>query len=67
MNKINYDYLVGKKFSRLTIENIIFKKDKANYNRVFVICSCYCGKNKTIRLDSVLEKRVKAVVAGQLM
>jgi hypothetical protein len=60
LNKINYDYLVGKKFSRLTIENIIFKKDKANHNRVFAICSCYCGKNKTIRLDGVLEKRVKS-------
>ena len=55
-----YIYLVGKKFSRLAVETIISKKDKSNRDRIFAKCKCSCGVSKTIRLDGILEKRVKS-------
>ena len=59
MNKKYYNNLIGKKFSRLTINEIISKKDKSNRDRTFAKCKCNCSKSKTIRLDGILEKRVK--------
>lgn len=60
MNKKYYNNLIGKKFSRLTINEIISKKDKSNRDRTFAKCKCNCSKSKTIRLDGILEKRVKS-------
>jgi hypothetical protein len=56
----DYSNLIGKKFSRLTIKKIIFKKDKSNRIRVFAKCDCICNSSKIIRLDGILEKRVKS-------
>lgn len=48
--------LIGKKFGRLTIKDIICKK-KFNRNRKFAVCVCDCGNEHITRLDGILENR----------
>lgn len=49
MPNINYDYMIGQKYGRLTVENIIYQKGQHTY----VDCLCECGNRKRIVISDV--------------
>ena len=42
MSNINFDYMIGQKYGRLTVENVIYQKGKETR----VDCVCECGNRK---------------------
>lgn len=49
MPNINFDYMIGQKYGRLTVEKIIYQKGRGTQ----VDCICECGNRKQIRIYDV--------------
>lgn len=62
---MKYENLIGKKFYRLTILDIIkkqlYKNGKKNGNSYFCKCKCDCGNEKIVQLSHILNKRGKVI------
>lgn len=58
--KTNPSEFVGKKYGRLVIENIIFKRIKNGSNTAHAVCKCECGKTYETLLAQLKYGRVKS-------
>ena len=56
MSNINFDYMIGQKYGRLTVENVIYQKGKETR----VDCVCECGNRKQIRICDVRKGHTKS-------
>lgn len=54
--KYNYNEFIGKKFGKLTIISIFYKKEK-NRNVRYVHCKCDCGNEKDINFYNVIHNK----------
>lgn len=59
MRKLNINEYIGKKFGKLTI-----LREDANNKYRKVICQCECGKEKAIRLSSIISKTTTTCGCG---
>lgn len=49
MPNINFDYMIGQKYGRLTVDNVIYRPG----NSTLVDCICECGNRKQIVISDV--------------
>lgn len=56
MPNINFDYMIGQKYGRLTVEKVIYQKGKATR----VDCLCECGNRKQIIISDVRSGHTKS-------
>ena len=59
LNKNEYNDMIGKKFNRLTVISLN-EETSIIYNRKYFNCVCECGKETTVRGDSLLNNEIKS-------
>mgnify|MGYP000050034264 CR=1 FL=1 len=56
----NYDYIIGQKFGKLTVNKILYKYKVNNKSGTYCECKCECGNTKIISIYSILRGATKS-------
>lgn len=50
---IDYSYMIGIKYGYWTVNSVNYKTEN-NRIRAYAVCTCICGKQKSVRVDGIL-------------